>query len=307
MMNTFQSALSFFNIVLLSTGFIAILMVRNGAANSAEKLYNKLPVQVSGWTAEPQDRIYDKNTIFGYINGGAEVYKAYNMRSCFSRHYTIANGPAMILDIFDMGSSQDAYGVFTHDTDGEVIDIGQDGRLKPGWLSFWKNRFFVSIYVQEDTVAAQKALIDLAGQVAAGIPEPGAKPTILARLPSEGLQSHSIRYLHHPVLLNYHYYLSDENILRISDQTDVALATYRINNQHAILLLIVYPDSEKAAGSRVSFLEHYLPDADPSGAALLENGKWTAVQKMGRFVAIVLEADSRAFAEQLLGNIQWDH
>ena len=145
------------------------------------------------------------------------------MHSCFSRRYTIANGPAMILDIFDMESSQDAFGVFTHDTDGEVIDIGQDGRLRPGWLSFWKSRFFISIYAQDDTEAAQKAIIDLAGRVSAGIPEPGVKPTILSRLPSEGLQSHSIRYLHHPVLLNYHYYLADENILQISDQTGVAL------------------------------------------------------------------------------------
>jgi hypothetical protein len=305
MINTLQTALSFFSIAILSSGFIAILMVQVNAANSIEKLYNKLPGQISGWTAEPRDRIYDPNTIFGYINGGAEVYKAYNMRSCFSRRYTLANGPAIILDIFDMGSSQDAFGVFTHDTDGKVIDIGQDGRLKPGWLSFWKNRFFVSIYAEDDTEAAQSAIIDLAGQVAAAIPQPGVKPTILSRLPSEGLQSHSIRYLHHPVLLNYHYFLSDENILQISDQTDVVLAAYRIKNKHALLLLVVYSDSDKAANSRASFLEHYLPDADPSGAALLENGKWSAIQKIGRLTAIVLEADSRALAAQLLSNVKW--
>ena len=305
MINTFQTAVNFLSIAILNTGFIAILMVQVSAANSVEKLYNKLPGQISGWTAEHRDRIYDPNTIFGYINGGAEVYKAYNMRSCFSRRYTIANGPVIILDIFDMGSSQDAFGVFTHDTDGKLIDIGQDGRLRPGWLSFWKNRFFVSIYAQEDTEAAQKAIFELAGQVASSIPESGTKPTILSRLPSEGLQSHSIRYLHHPVLLNYHYYLSDENILQISDQTDVALAAYRINNKHALLLLVVYSDSDKAAQSRASFLEHYLPDADPSGAALLENGKWAAIQKRDRLAAIVLEADSRALAEQLLSNVQW--
>ena len=52
---------------------------------------------------------------------------------------------------------------------------------------------------------------------------------------------------------------------------------------------------------------HYLPDADPSGAALLENGKWAVIQKKGRLVAIVLEADSRDLAAQLLNNVRWKH
>jgi hypothetical protein len=92
--------------------------------------------------------------------------------------------------------------------------------------------------------------------------------------------------------------------LQISDQTDVALAAYRIKNKHALLLLVAYPDSDKAAKSRASFLEHYLPDADPSGAALLENGKWAAIQKRDHLVAIVLEADNRELAEHLLRNVK---
>jgi len=304
MIRALQTKVGFFSLVILSTGFPAILMAQSSTANTLEKLTRKLPGQIGGWVAEPQDRIYDPKTIFGYINGGAEVYKAYNMRACSSRRYTIDNGPAIVLDIFDMGSPADAFGVFTHDTDGNVIDVGQDGRLRPGWLSFWKNRFFVSVYAEDDTEAVQKAMIELGRQVGGSITEPGAKPKILSRLPHEGMDSQSIRYLHHPVLLNYHYYLSDENILQISAETDVALAAYHIENKTALLLLVVYPESNNATKSRALFLKHYLSDADPSGAALLENGKWTAVKKRDRLVAIVLEADSRELAEHLLKNIR---
>ncbi len=118
------------------------------------------------------------------------------------------------------------------------------------------------------------------------------------------MDSQSIRYLHHPILLNYHYYLSDENILQISAETDVALAAYRIENKTALLLLVVYPESKNATKSRARFLADYLPDADPSGATLLENGKWAAVKKKDRLVAIVLEADSRELAEHLLRNVK---
>ena len=104
------------------------------------------------------DQIFNEKTIFSYIDGAAEVYKAYNFRQCLSRRYVLSDGPAIILDIFDMGSSEDAYGVFTHDLDGTKVNIGQDGRLRQGWLSFWKDRFFVSIYVEEESPAAEQAV-----------------------------------------------------------------------------------------------------------------------------------------------------
>ena len=88
--------------------------------------------------------------------GMAEVYKAYNMRQCLSRRYIIDNGPDIVLDVFDMRTPGDAFGVFTHYTDGEPVQIGQSALYRPGWLSFWKHRFFVSIYMEEETGAAGK-------------------------------------------------------------------------------------------------------------------------------------------------------
>ena len=261
----------------------SLLMTQDTQANSLTQLQPDLPREINGWNAVPEDRIFDKSTIFSYINGGAEVYKAYNMQGCLARRYTSPGGPAIMLDIFDMGSPQNAFGVFTHDTDGQVAAIGQDGRLRPGWLSFWKYRFFVSVYAEEDTRASQKAINALAEQVAGAIQGQGAKPGLLSRLPAKGLQSENIRYLHHPILLNYHYYISDENIFQISDDTDVTLASYQIRGQNAILMLVEYPESRKAAESRQRFLRFYLPDADSSGMALLENGKWAASKGRNSF------------------------
>lgn len=263
----------------------------------------RLPKEINGWKADPQDHIYDQTSIFSYINGAAEVYKAYNLRHCLSRRYSTANGPPIVLDIFDMGSSEDAYGVFTHDTDGEVIDVGQDARLRPGWLSFWKHQFFVSIYMEEETSAAEKAVRELARRVAAQIPATGSRPRILSKLPSTGLLFESIRYLHHPMVLNYHFYLSDENILNISPRTDAVLADYQRGSAKAKLLLISYSDAEIAREARSRFFRHYLPDAEKTGMALLENRKWSAALLKGRLLAIVLESDSRGFTQSLLKTV----
>jgi hypothetical protein len=290
-------------LALLTVSVFTTLISQMATADSFTNLQARLPQIINNWTADPGDRIFDPTSIFSYINGGAEVYKAYNMHYCFSRRYSSPDESAIILDIFDMGTSQDAYGVFTHDTDGVALAVGQDARFRPGWLSFWKHRFFVSIYMEEESPAAEKAVKQLGRQVAALIPEKGTRPRLVLKLPAKGLETENIRYLHHPILLNYHYYLAEENILNISPQTDAVLANYRHGQENAKLLLIEYPDSEIAARSLANFLKHYLPDADKSGIALVENGKWTAVRLKNQWLAVILEADSRKLAEDLLKNV----
>jgi hypothetical protein len=205
-----------------------------------------------------------------------------------------------MLDIFDMGSSEDAFGVFTHDQDGKSVDVGQGALRRHGWLSFWKDRFFVSIYTQEETEATVEATGKLAKVVASLIKDQGPKPGILLKLPSEGLQSRGIRYLHHHTLLNYHFYLADENILNLGQETDAVLAVYQRLGKRARLLLVSYPNVEKAAEAHKTLLHHYLPEVKSTRAILLEDGKWSATGLKNRFLAVILEADTRPLAENLL-------
>jgi len=279
-------------------------MISKSSSTSLKDFRTSLPRQIMNWKAEPEDRFFDEKTIFDYIDGAGEVYRAYNMRWCLSRRYTIFNGPAMILDIFDMGSSEDAFGVFTHDQEGEALDIGQGALYRPGWLSFWKDRFFISIYMEAETPDAEKAVKDMGKAVASLISGRGRKPKILLHLPPEGLKERSIRYLHHPIVLNYHFYLADENILNIGPNTDTALADYRRGKEAAWMLLVMYPAVEKGSKALKSFLKHYLPDADARGMALLENGKWTAVSLKDKLLAVVLDAASRQLAETLIEEIK---
>ena len=294
----FRACIPCYFLILLT--LLVLLMTKASHANTLKELSTQLPKQLRDWTAEPKDRLFDEKTIYSYIDGGAELYKAYNMLQCLSRRYTIANGPSIILDIFDMGTSKDAFGVFTHDTDGKVIDIGQDARFRSGWLSFWKYRYFISIYMEEETAAAEKAVKALGREVAAGIAKKGFRPRILQKLPSEGLVSGSIRYLHHPIVLNYHFYISDENILNISDKTDAILANYQAGREAAQLLLISYSNLKMAKKSLANFSTYYLPDADQNGFAEIENGKFAVAFLKDKLLTIILESDSRRLAERLL-------
>jgi hypothetical protein len=215
----------------------------------------------------------------------------------------MVNNPDIILDIFDMGSPENAFGIFTHDQDGEESDIGQGALYRYGWLRFWKDNYFVSIYPEEETKASRMAVMELGKTLASIIKNEGSKPSIISFLPLNGLLPRSIRYLHDFLILNYHYYLSDQNILSLGPETDVVLADYRRTKESAILLIAKYPSPDRAMEAHASLLKNYIPDLDSNGIAGLENGKWAALQLKKKIIMFVLEADSSSLAKDLLGEV----
>ncbi|MBN2431604.1 MAG: hypothetical protein JXQ27_09020 [Acidobacteria bacterium] len=284
-------------------GGVLIMNLNHTTSLSVEILMQHVPTNIDGWRATGRDRYYDADTIFDYIDGGGEVYRAYNLRRCAARRYEHSSGPEIVLDVFDLGSASDAFGVFTHDLDGDPVSIGQDGRYRPGWLSFWKNRFFVSIYAMEETDASARIVRELGRTVAAAIADEGRRPELLAALPDEGQQTNRIRYLHHHLILNYHYYLADKNILDIDDTTPTVLATYRRSAGQAQLLLVRYPSTERCRAAARQWVEHYVPESVAVTPVQLENGSWTAWRIADPLLAIVLEAETAAAAETLLADV----
>jgi hypothetical protein len=284
-------------IMLLSTSSMS---PPSAHAESLQSIGLNLPERIMQWTAVQEDRFYDNQTIFGYIDGAGEVYRAYNMKQCLSRRYDRPEGPVITLDVFDMGSPEDAYGVFTHDQEGEPLQIGQDALYHPTWLSFWKDRFFVSVFAEREIPGIEAVMKELASRTASLIKDEGKRPQILSFLPREGLQPQSIRYLHSHLVLNTLYFISTENILNLGPTTQVVLASYKLASGSATILVVKYPDEEKASVALESFLSHYLPDADPSRMGLLEDKKWCAASSKGDTLDIVLECESRSLAQNLL-------
>ena len=285
--------------------FVAVLfMCPESRADPLKDLKAGLPEKVSVWkAAHGEDRSFDRETIFDYIDGAGEVYRAYNMRRCLSRRYSAPDEPPIVLDLFDMGGSEDAFGVFTHDRDGEVLDMGQGALYRPGWLSFWKDRFFISIYAEWETPRAEKAVKELGRIVASLIRSEGEAPRILLKLPPEGLQSGKTRYLHNFNILNFHFYISDENILNLDPETDAVLAEYRSGQGRARLLLVLYPNEKMASEALSNFFRHFLAEADKENIQRLEDGKWYAAFTKRALLAVILEATTRQYARGLLQSI----
>jgi len=268
------------------------------------QLANLLPLEISGWRAEAEDRLYDSETIFDYIDGAGEVYRSYNFKLLLARHYTSKGRPDLVADLFDMGSSFDAFGVFSHDLEGDEAGIGQGSTYNGGLLSFWKDRFFVSLYAEQETDEVKRTLFALGRRVESSIKEEGKKPDIASLLPVKNLAEKSVHYFHNHLILNYHFYVSESNILLLNQQTEAALGAYKVNNEKFYILLIRYPEAGKASQAYENFSKVYMPDAREPGLVRTEDLKWTGARLKKDFLLIIFNAPSDSFVKEMLDSIQ---
>ena len=259
-----------------------------------------LPVEVLGWTADGQDHSYDAETIFDYIDGAGEVYRAYNMKGLLSRRYKKAGKPDVIADLFDMGSPADAFGVFTHDLDGEDWKVGQGCVYKGGLLSFWKGRYFASLFAEDETEETKAMLLDLGRRLDAALLSKGEKPELLKVLPAAYADPKGVHYFHSPVILNYHFFVSADNILGLDPSVEGILVKAA---DKSALVIVRYPDTARAAAADKSFRSAFMPGAAETGPARNKDQTWTAAGLTGRILAVLFRGPTADRARFILDDV----
>jgi hypothetical protein len=258
-----------------------------------------LPSEIDGWKPKGPDGFFDHDSLFKLINGGAEVYRALNVKRVVDRRYQKEDGPDIIVDVFDMGSSEDAFGAYHIDIrEKEDVGVGQESEYQGGSLYFWKDRYFVSVVALKETEASKKAVVAMGQAIAGAIPREGKQPKLVARLPKKGLVKSQIHYFHNWEGLNRLHFIADENLLGLSRHTEGILARYR---PKMVLVLIRYPHGKDAELAYKRFVEK--TGADKDGVYSRE-GKFEGVRVAGDLLVGVFGAGSKGDILRLAGGVQ---
>jgi hypothetical protein len=222
-----------------------------------------LPEAAAGWTWDSKEMHYDARGLFAYMNGGAELYLAYGFQRLRVRKFERAHQPPITLELYDMATSEDAWGLFSFERQDDAVGIGQGSEFGGGLLRFWKGKRFVRTYSDGEGADVESAMLALGRATADAIPEMGPEPALVAWVPGKdlGLVDKSIRYLRSHVLLNQRVFIAHQNILSLSQKTEAVLAQYTRENQKVHLLLVRYPSTKEAREAHASFTSAYLPDA----------------------------------------------
>jgi hypothetical protein len=271
-----------------------------------------LPPPPAGWQVT-QDTKFSGLALSDYIDGGAEIYHAYQFQELAVREFHDPKGTKLTTEIYRMDRPENAFGIFSTDSSGSSWNIGADSSYGDGLLRFWKGPYFVRILAFPAGTETDAATRFLGAAIAEAIYVESRRPHILQILPEKGFIPDSVCYFHRQTSLNNIFFLSDENLLHLDD--DVDALTWKQEDpgraQTRMRLIVVrYPSESAARGAMKDFRGKYLRQQIAPGEssdkpiAKLANQSYAGAVSQNTFVLIVLGADSPDSAARALEQVQ---
>jgi hypothetical protein len=270
---------------------------------NSKSLTELLPAKHSGWKTANEDNFYDNESLYNYIDGGAELYLSYGFNKVISRNYIKPGQPEIRVDVFDMIKPRNAYGVYTHSREKIENNFGQGSQTLIGAVLFWKDMYYVSVISQSETDEVTKAIHGIARIIDSSIPGKGKIPGVVKLLPEDNLVAESVTYFHHPVWLNYFAWLFEDNYLNITKETRSVWAKYETTRKRAMLLLVQYPDEHTARLGFNSFTKYFFPNAGNEMIKRDKNNRWIGCRVKEDLFAAVFNAPVKDIATSLLDQV----
>jgi hypothetical protein len=301
-------------------------MSREGKAASVD-----LPRVVGTWTRSDQIRRITPEKIFDYMDGAGELYIGYQFNHLDVAEYSAPGEDEILVELYWMETSDDAFGLLSGDWGGEPVDLG--GRpahgAGPAWLPdrralygagllrIWSDNLYARILAYRENAQSKETVLKLGRTVVAGREMPSA-PIFLEALPRASASGYEIRadrlcYFRSHLVLNSVYFLSTGNILdlgRSAEATTVAFAPAKSteSRRSVQLVLVRYPNQDSARKALAHFERAYLPEKhlvlpeSSAGAGAfyqIEDG-WLGYGRSGRALALVFECPDRSSASQFI-------
>ena len=189
---------------------------------------------VSGWRQAGEIQTFDSNTLYEYINGGADLYLAYDFEELKVAEYQNDKKAAVTVEVYRHRTPTHAFGIYSQERypGANFIEVGVQGYLEKQALNFLFGSTYAKITSFDAGPEEQSILLAFAKAVAGNLGEKGAFPSIVTAFPAEGKVKNSEKFtarkfLGYPFLhsaFSAEYVVSGKNfrlfIIEGKDQTD---------------------------------------------------------------------------------------
>ena len=118
-------------------------------------------VAPEGWAPMEAPETFTRETLFEHIDGQADLFVQYGFdKSVFAIYRKLDMSADKIdVDIYDMGNSLQAFGVFSRfRNDESAANIGLDSYMSDRYALFYKGKYFVMLQATESNPSALKRL-----------------------------------------------------------------------------------------------------------------------------------------------------
>ena len=291
-----------------------------------------LPASIDGWKLEDPPQLIDETNIFNYMDGAGELYLGYHFDHLSVYEYRDTNENSIVVELYQMKGSPDAFGLLSMDWSGEAIELNPPetgtaaSSIVPpyralygkGLLRAWSDDLYIRIMANREIPGAREVILQLGSLITAGRNNPAPPEFLQVINPSPGapwtIKKDRTAYFYSHLVLNSFFYLSHENILDLDSSTEAVIVTFEKQgialDKHSVPLLVVrYPDFKKSSAALHNFFSAYLPDMDQE--ILPEAGResraffkiedgWMGYRLLNNYLALVLSCPDQSSAFEIL-------
>ena len=194
-------------------------------------------------TAEEPPAFYKSDTLFQYIDGGADVYLLYDFQVLLHQDFK-SGATEVTVDIYDMQNADDAFGIYSAERSPsyKFATIGIEAYRSKGILNFVQDRYYVKL--SGSGANADLLLDQFAHTLAQRIGGVRALPALLRKIPLEHRVPHSEQYVRKDPL--GHSFLSPAYVV-----------TYSLEGKESKLLVSVAGDNAAAKARLQQLAAHF--------------------------------------------------
>jgi hypothetical protein len=256
------------------------------------------------------------------MDGAGELYLAYRFDHLEVLQYRAAPGDDLLVELYFMQSSDDAFGLLSGDWGGEPVDLGSgaptgsvtgagawpQALYGAGLLRIWSGSLYARVMTMQESEASRRAVLTIGRAIVSGR-KVTPMPRLVAAAPDQvgafARRRDSVCFLRSHLVLNSAYFLGQQNVLSLGRDVDAVTLRYdpsvgTTGRGRVRVVLVRYPEQQQARQALARFRQAYLPETQrgqgigEATLAQIEDG-WAACQVRDRNLAVALECpDSQA-------------
>jgi hypothetical protein len=205
-------------------------------------------LKLDGWVKAKDPVLYSRTKLTDHIDGAAEVYYTYAVKDVTVFEFQKPNGTSISIDIYDMTTSDDAFGIYSFNRSGtkEFVAVGNEGIISPGLLDFWIDKYYIRVSAGINFNISTTEFINLGNQIVKSLGvDKGSVPKLVKLLPKKGLVSGSPIYFHKQLILdNIAPEVNKQFNLKLSDKSNAVLAEYASDTTIGKLIIVEYANKD---------------------------------------------------------------
>lgn len=258
------------------------------------------PDALEGWQVHGEPDVWQASGLYGYINGGAELFLELGFDQLTVARYRSGEAE-LVVELYRMSDPVAALGAFLAHSGPPDPDSDLDLRHTVGRYELQAHigRYYVKLQNVSGRRELVPQLLGIARSIGRQIPERAFEdPTRV--LPREGLVPGSMRIVRGPLGLDSIYSLGKDDVLSLEPDRTAVAASYRTpgGDRHS-LIRVHYPDGEaarKALQHLAGNLDPYLETLERTSRSLLfqgYGGDFGLIERQSQRITILAGLDDR--------------